>query len=234
MALKVEDVQTYCKGMLGHPKVEVELDDIHYQLAMDKTLRTIALNRPREKYLSFSVSAGTQSYDLSAEDYGYDIIDVQYPPADYVMEAEFDVFNPRIMERRLDLGEFELGLIYAEMARKTLSADFEWDFNAETGLMLISPTPGRSYTAVARCLDEVRGTDIRSPWLKQWALAFSLACCKQMLGEIRRKISSVEGTEVTFELDGGDLMQEGREDEQRMIEDLKVNSGDFVAPMTGD
>jgi len=55
----------------------------------------------------------------------------------------------------------------------------------------------------------------------QWVRQFTLALCKELLGLIRSKFSTVPipGSDLT--LNGGDLVSQGREDQTRMVDELK-------------
>jgi len=230
VGLTIERVTQYCLTRLGYPTVEVELAAEHFTEALEEALNYVAHNRPKFKQVPVSVVAGTVSYDLSAQDTGFAVVDVEIPPEDYMLDTEFDVFNPRIMTHGMDLGDFELGRVYAKTARQVLGADFEWEFNPETSELLISPIPTRSYTAQVVCLDKYTAAEIKSPRVQQWVLRMSLAQCKMILGAIRRKIKSVEGTENTFELDGAELMEEGKAAEEKLLEELMEKSGSFSPP----
>jgi len=235
MSLTQQEVKEYVRDALGWPTVEVELEDNHYKRAYQKIFRVLAMNRAPEIRLTIPLAANQRSYTLTAGTWGYGVIDVEIPPPSDVPDLGFDVFQPRIVGIGgfTDLAEFELASIYAETARKVFSAEFEWEFNPETGVLLFDSPPTVSASAVVVCLREPASDDIRDPWLKNWALEFALAFCKMTLGHIRRKISSVEGTELTFELDGAELVNEGKEEMREMMEELKTKTGDFVPPVWG-
>jgi len=56
---------------------------------------------------------------------------------------------------------------------------------------------------------------------KQWIRQYALALCKEQLGEIRSKFSSVPIPGADVNLNGSDLLSRGREDKKELITQLK-------------
>lgn len=230
-----EEVLNYCRTMLGYPKINVELDTEHYRQATLEALRNLSYNRPKIIRKPFSISQGVQSYTLT--DFGYDVIDVEKPPLDQSIGYQVDIFNPFVMVHPLNLGEYELSRMYANELSYTLTGGFEFEFDPTTGTLLISPPPAISTDAVAVCVDEWEINDLKDIWVKNWVKDYALAKCKIILGTVRRKIQNVQGSELTFDLDGETLVSEGKEELQVLMENIKTKSGDFTVPIrstTGD
>ena len=55
---------------------------------------------------------------------------------------------------------------------------------------------------------------------RQWIRQYTLALCKETLGLIRSKFSSVPIPGSDVQLNGSDLLSQGREDRQRLSESL--------------
>lgn len=55
------------------------------------------------------------------------------------------------------------------------------------------------------------------PWIRDWALAEA----KIILGRVRGKISAIPGPNGSINLNGEALIQEGKQDQERLIEDLR-------------
>ena len=229
--LTLDMVKTFVMGSLGHPVVKVELDDSQISTALDQSLYYVSYNRPREVRVPFAVGAGQQAFTIP--NYGYDVVDVEVPPPENILTAEFDMFNPMLVTHPISLSDYHLTRMYAETAKKVLSADFDWEFNKETGEVLINPIPNKSYIAIAVCHYPVLVETVTDPNIQKWVKEFTLAKCKQILGIIRRKVGRIEGTEVTLELDGNELITEGKEEEKTLLMKLEERSGDFVPPMIG-
>ena len=56
---------------------------------------------------------------------------------------------------------------------------------------------------------------------KQWIRRFALALCKEMLGQVRSKFSSVPIPGESVTLNGGALITEGKEEQNRLRDELK-------------
>jgi len=63
--------------------------------------------------------------------------------------------------------------------------------------------------------------NINSGWAHQWIRQYTLALCKEVLGRVRRKyqVVPIPGQELT--LDGDSLLDQGREDQERMRTQLQ-------------
>lgn len=56
---------------------------------------------------------------------------------------------------------------------------------------------------------------------KQWIRRFALALCKEMLGQVRSKFATVPIPGESVTLNGGDLISQGREEQEKLREELK-------------
>ena len=63
---------------------------------------------------------------------------------------------------------------------------------------------------------------------RQWVRQYTLACCKELLGLVRSKFSSVPIPGGDLSLNGGDLISQGREDK----ENLKTKLAEMLEEMT--
>ena len=55
---------------------------------------------------------------------------------------------------------------------------------------------------------------------RQWVRQFALALCKELLGQVRSKFSTVPIPSGDLNLNGGDLISQGREDQGRLRDQL--------------
>lgn len=58
-------------------------------------------------------------------------------------------------------------------------------------------------------------------WAKNWIARMTLALATEVLGRTRRKVSKIPIPGSDVELDGGPLVQESREDQEKLLEGLK-------------
>jgi len=56
-----------------------------------------------------------------------------------------------------------------------------------------------------------------NPWARNWIFQYTLAICTEMLGRVRSKMKTIQGLETSIELDGSDLVQQGREDKDKLL-----------------
>jgi hypothetical protein len=179
------------------------------------------------------MSAGQQAYTLPVDGWGYDVVDVEFAPEENILTAEFDMFNPMLVTHPINLSDYHLSRVYAETAKKVLSAEPDWEFNKETGELLVNPIPNRTSTVIVVCHFPITVDLVKDPNVQKWVKEFTLAKSKQMLGIIRRKIGKIEGTEVTIDLDGEALITEGKAEEEKLLVKLEERSGDFIPPQLG-
>ena len=59
-------------------------------------------------------------------------------------------------------------------------------------------------------------------YAKQWLYDYTLAVCKQMLGEARSKFASLAGPQGGVQLNGNDLIAQSQTEIEKLEEDLKV------------
>ena len=63
---------------------------------------------------------------------------------------------------------------------------------------------------------------------KQWIRRFSLALCKEMLGQIRSKFASVPIPGESITLNGTALISEGKEEQDKLREELKTTLAELT------
>jgi hypothetical protein len=68
--------------------------------------------------------------------------------------------------------------------------------------------------------DIISYTSLTSP-AKQWIRQFCLAICTEMLGRVRSKIKSIPIPNADLQLDGDSLLQQGRDDKEKLITQLR-------------
>jgi len=63
---------------------------------------------------------------------------------------------------------------------------------------------------------------------KQWIRRFSLALCKEILGQIRSKFSTIPIPGESITLNGSDLIAQGREEQDKLREELKTTLSELT------
>ena len=65
---------------------------------------------------------------------------------------------------------------------------------------------------------------------KQWIRRFSLALCKEILGHVRSKFQSIPIPGESVTLNGSDLISQGREEQDKLREELKTTLAEMTYP----
>jgi hypothetical protein len=69
---------------------------------------------------------------------------------------------------------------------------------------------------------------------KQWIRRFALALCKEMLGHVRSKFSTIPIPGDNITLDGKDLITEGKSDQKELRDELKTLLADMTYTKVGE
>jgi len=235
--LTVASVYEHVRSMLGEPVVDVEVLESHYEAALRQAVRVYNRYLPREAVAPLTVSSAVKKYLVSHVNL-LGVTDVQFV-RDVPVTGSVDPFT---YWRRSDqfvggmsFGELDQQFHSAEDASRILSVDPDWKGQWEQDgsyYLYISVPEGRtflcSYTYLwAVSPDDTAGTGLSAipETDTDWLLDFTTARVKQVLGRVLRKHGGVPmpdgGSEST---DGSDLSQEGREDEQRLTDEIRRRS----------
>jgi hypothetical protein len=236
--------------MLGAPVVTVELDEQQLDAAVDVTLQILEEWAPREyfQYYVFNTIPGqsiytmppdigyirnvyykeTGTFSFSSSDLGGAIpVEYFYPGGSYasIQGGMIDPVQP-IWGR---MGEWSLYKGYEQMYSRVASNLGGWEFYGGYQNIKIYPIPYRVHRVVVHYLQK------NNDWgrVQQVMQDGALAHAKIMLGRIRSKIKNPPGPNGGIQLDGDTLLQEGREDRTKWLEDLIVRYGD-LPPITLD
>ena len=238
-----QKVYDYCRTMLADGMIDVELDPIHYETALNRTLakfRQRSSNAVEESYAFLTLEKDKNDYKLSDE-----IINVQSVFRRTLGSrtgggtgTNFEPFNLAYTNTYLlnstmlgGLTTYYLFASYQEMVGKIFGSyiEFQWIQYSRTLRILQRPfTEGE--VIMLRCQnyrpDFVLLNDL---YARQWILDYTLANCKIILGEARSKFASINGPQGGGQLNGGDLKSAGKEE----IEKLEKELFDLIPGGTG-
>lgn len=144
---------------------------------------------------------------------------------------------PGHTDRRLT--EYFMTLATSEDSAKMFS-DFpiyetDWEYNESTGdrefvLYLDIPEDLPEYYVSYEYLyrrevsdSNDRGFPTLGPGLENWLKRYTVAGCRELMGDIRNKFHGIPGPETLSagEVDGADQIQRGREDKERLLDELR-------------
>jgi hypothetical protein len=231
-----QKVFNYCRTMLGDGMIDVELDPVHYETALDKSLtryRQRSMNSVEESYVFLELKKDQNDYILPQE-----IVNVQSVFRRTLGSrtgggtgSNFEPFNLAYTNTYL-LNSTMLGGIatyymfasYQEMVGKIFGSyiEFQWIPSSRTLRILQRPfTEGE--VLMLRCQnhrpDHIIIEDI---YAKQWVRDYTLANCKIMLGEARSKFASIAGPQGGGQLNGNDLKAAGKEELVALDKELET------------
>ena len=231
-----QQVYNYCRTMLGDGTVDVELDPIHYETALNRTLsrfRQRSPNAVEESYSFLTLEKDKNDYTLPAE-----IINVQSVFRRTLGSrtgggtgTNFEPFNLAYTNTYL-LNSTMLGGIatyfmfasYQEMVGKMFGSyiEFQWIPTSRTLRILQRPfTEGESI--MLRCQNyRPDYTLINDIYAGQWIKDYSLAICKIILGEARSKFANIAGPGGAGGLNGTDLKSAGKEEMEKLDKELET------------
>lgn len=231
-----QKVYDYCRTMLGDGMIDVELDPVHYETALNRALsrfRQRSPNSVEESYMFLTLEKDKNDYILPEE-----VINVQSVFRRTLGSrtgggtgTNFEPFNLAYTNTYL-LNSTMLGGIstyfmfasYQEMVGKIFGSyiEFQWIQYSRTLRILQRPfTEGE--VIMLRCQnhrpDFVLLNDL---YAKQWLLDYSLAGCKVMLGQAREKFASIAGPQGGSSLNGAAIKTEGQQDLERLDKELDM------------
>ena len=234
----------YAKAMLGDGMIEVELDPIHYETALDKALnryRQKSSNAVEESYLFLELIQDQNEYRLPDE-----VISVRQVFRRAIGSRTgigaggtlFEPFNLAYTNTYLMSGSMMGGLAtydafagYQKLVGRMFGSYIEFLWKPTTHILNILQRPFAQGEQIL-----VQSYNFRPDWVllqdpyaKQWLRDYTLAGCKQMLGEARSKFASIAGPGSPITMNGTDLKSSAKDEFERLDKELM----DLTAGGTG-
>ena len=219
-------VFSYVKQMLGDGMVEVELDPIHYETALDRALtryRQKSPNAVEESYSFLELIQDQNEYRLPDE-----IITVRQVFRRAIgsrtgMGAGGTLFEPfnlaytntYLMSGSMmgGLATYELFSGYQKLVGRMFGSYIEFLWKPTTHILNILQRPFSQGEQIL-----IQSYNFRPDWVllqdiyaKQWLKDYTLAVCKEMLGEARSKFGAIAGPGSPITLNGTALKAEAKE-----------------------
>ena len=232
-----QQVFDYCKAMLGDGMVDVELDPIHYETALNRALavfRQRSDNAVEESYIFLNLLEDQNEYILPAEIQQVRQIyrrSVGSRTGGGTGGTVFEPFNLAYTNTYLlsstnmgGLLTYELFAQYQELVGKMFGSYINFTWNPQSRKLIIQQRP-RSDESVMLWVYNTRPDNaiITDTYAGQWIKDYSLASCKIMLGQAREKFSQIAGPQGGGSLNGATLKTEGQTEIDKLTEDLMKN-----------
>jgi len=231
-----QKVYDYCRTMLGDGMIDIELDPIHYETALNRSLavfRQRSDNAVEESYVFLNLLVDQNEYILPQE--------IQQVRQIYRRSigsrtgggqggTVFEPFNLAYSNTYLlsstnmgGLLTYELFAQYQELVGKMFGSFINFNWNPSTRKLVIQQRP-RTEESVMLQVYNTRPdiTIIDDVYAGQWIKDYSLASCKIMLGQAREKFAQIAGPGGGSSLNGAAMKSEGQADIDKLTEDLKT------------
>jgi hypothetical protein len=226
----------YIKTMLGDGMIEVELDPVHYETALDRALNRFRQRSPNaveESYLFLELIQDQNEYRLPDE-----VITVRQVFRRAIGSRSgigaggslFEPFNLAYTNTYLMSGSMMGGLAtydafagYQKLVGRMFGSYIEFLWKPTSHLLDILQRPFAQGEQIL-----IQSYNFRPDWVllqdvyaKQWLKDYSLATAKMMLGEARSKFGSIAGPGSPITLNGTALLQAGKDELEKLDKELE-------------
>jgi len=240
-----QQIVEYVKSMLGSGMVDVELDPVHYNTAINKALakfRQRSSNAVEESFGFLTLEEDQNEYLLPQE-----VTNVRQIFRRSVGSRSgggqggslYEPFNLAYSNTYLltstnmgGLATYYAFASYQKLVGKMFGSEINFTFNKTTKKLTIMQRP-RVEEEVMLWLYNYRPDFnlMQDQFAGQWLKDYSLATAKLMLGEAREKFASIAAPSGTTQLNGAALKSEGKAEIEGLELDL-INYKDGGTPLT--
>jgi hypothetical protein len=240
-----QKVIDYIKAMLGDGMVDVELDPVHYNTAIDRALakfRQRSSNSTEESFGFLTTEVDQNDYVMPAE-----VMNVRQIFRRTVGSRSgggdggslFEPFNLAYSNTYLlastnmgGLATYYAFASYQKLVGKMFGSEINFTYNRTTKLLTLMQRP-RSNEEVLLWLYNYRPDFnlLQDPHGGQWLRDYALATAKLMLGEAREKFSTIASPQGGTQLNGTALKNEAKAEMETLENDL-INYKDGSTPLT--
>ena len=229
-----QEVYNYCKAMLGDGMIDVELDPIHYETALARSLaifRQRSDNSVEESMCFLTLQEDQNEYVLPKE--------IQHVRQIFRRSigsrsgggnggTVFEPFNLAYTNTYLlsstnmgGLLTYELFSQYQELVGKMFGSFINFTWHPQSHKLVVQQRP-RTNEEVMLWVYNVKPDSaiITDVYAGQWIKDYSLANCKMMLGQAREKFASIAGPQGGTQLNGAALKAEATAEMERLTVEL--------------
>jgi hypothetical protein len=240
-----QKVIDYVQAMLGAGMVDVELDPIHYNTAIDRALnkfRQRSSNSVEESFAFLTLEVDQNNYVLAPEIENVRKIyrrSIGSRTGGGDGGSLFEPFNLAYANTYLltstnmgGLATYFAFASYQKLVGKMFGSEINFIFNKTSRLLTIDQRP-RGPEEVLLWIDNYRPDFnlLEDRFAGQWLKDYSLATCKIMLGEAREKFATIASPQGGTQLNGAALKAEGKAEIDMLEQDL-INYKEGGRPLT--
>jgi hypothetical protein len=234
------EVFDYVRYSLGDGMIDIELDPVHYEQALNQSLlrfRQRSSNSVEESYSFLELQQDTNTYTLPKE-----VISVrncfkrnigsnsgtasQYEP----FEAGFVNFYMIQSGRVGGLATYAFYSMFLKEAAKMFGGYLNFQFNTVTKQLTIMRRPRADKETILVWTENYKPdiTILQDTYSQPWIREYTLALCMRSLGQARSKFGAIPGPGGGTQLNGTQLLT----DSGAMIERLETEITSFMAGET--
>ena len=240
-----QKIVEYVQAMLGSGMIDIELDPIHYNTAIDRALakfRQRSSNAVEESFGFITLQLDQNEYILPKEVTAVRQIfrrSVGSRSGGGQGGSLYEPFNLAYSNTYLltssnmgGLATYYAFASYQKLVGKMFGSEINFSFNKTTKKLTIMQRP-RTEEEVMLWLYNYRPDFnlMQDDFATQWLKDYSLATCKIILGEAREKFSQIASPTGGTSLNGAALKAEGKAEIETLELDL-INYKDGGTPLT--
>ena len=229
-----QQVFEYVKAMLGDGMIDIELDPIHYDTALDRALgkyRQRGDSSVEESYMFLTLEPDINTYTLPKE-----VVNVRQIFRRSIGSRTgsgdggtlFEPFNMAYTNTYLlsssnmgGIATYEIFAQYQEMIGRMFGSFINYNYNQSTRKLTILQRP-RAQEQVLLWTYNYRPDFVilEDIYAKQWIRDYTLANCKMMLGEAREKFAQIAGPQGGSSLNGAAMKSEAMQAMEKLEAEL--------------
>lgn len=236
LATQKQEIFDYVNAMLGGGMVDVELDPVHYETALEKALtrfRQRSDNSVEESYMFLTLNEDTNDYILPNE-----VIEVRRLYRRSVGSRTgggdggtlFEPFNLAYTNTYLlsstnmgGLATYDMFSQYQELVGRMFGSFIEFKWNTTTKKLTILQRPRTDEEILIEAYNFRPASQLLEDYLaKQWIKDYTLATCKYMLGEARSKFATIAGPQGGSTLNGDTLKAEAQAEMEKLETEVSM------------
>ena len=234
LATKKQEIYDYVYALLGGGMVDVELDPVHYETALNKALskfRQRSDNSVEESYLFMPTIEDQNTYVLPEN-----VIEVRRIFRRSIGSRSgggnggtlFEPFNMAYTNTYLlsssnmgGLATYDLFSQYQELVGRMFGSYIEFKWNTTTKELTMLQRPRTKETLLLFAYNYRPDEQLLSDYLaSQWIKDYTVATCKFMLGEARSKFAQIAGPQGGSSLNGDALKAEATAELEKLEMDV--------------
>lgn len=230
LATQKQEIFDYVFAMLGGGMVDVELDPIHYEIALNKALtrfRQRSDNSVEESYVFLPLILDQNDYILPKE-----IVEVRKIHRRSIGSRTgggdggslFEPFNLAYTNTYLlassnmgGLATYDMFAQHQELVGRMFGSFIEFKWNTTTKRLTILQRPRADEEVLLFVYNYRPDSQLLEDYLaKQWLKDYTLASCKYILGEARSKFATIAGPQGGSALNGDALKAEAQGEMEKL------------------